>query len=174
MSTWVGQYEPLSLCCLWTKVHQSFWPNVEGVVVDNGIFQTVDMTICSEDIRDQSRFVPKIFAIKVESCQTMRRILDIFSPSQILGGGPFENCTRVITPALRLVDWDKFHEDTPTKSGVIVAHTLNFWSNFKFSRLKFCLLLSPTPMPKPFMYCTAGSVASAVFMVNRVVNFPEI
>jgi len=60
-----------------------------------------------------------------------------FSPSQILGGGPSENCTRVITPALRHVDFKKFHEDTPTRPEVIVAHTLNFMPNFKFSRLKF-------------------------------------
>ena len=84
------------------------------------------MTIRSEDIRDQSRKLSEI-----------GRILDIFSPSQILGGGSSENCTRVITPDLRLVYWKKFHEDTPTRSEVIVAHTLNFRPNFKFSLLKF-------------------------------------
>ena len=35
-------------------------PNAEGVVVDNGFFQTFDMTIPSEDIRDQSRKLSKI------------------------------------------------------------------------------------------------------------------
>ena len=75
-----------------------------------------------------------------------------FSASQILGAGPSENCTRVITPALRHVDWEKFHEDTPTRSGVIVAHTLNFWSNFKFSRLKFC---GGTPS---YLGCALGSL----------------
>ena len=108
------------------KFTKFFWPNVEGVVVDNGIFRLWTW-----------RSVPKIIAIKVESCQKIRRILDVFSPCQILGGGPSENCTRIITPALRHVDWKKFHEDTPTRSGVIVAHTLNFRPNFKFSRLKF-------------------------------------
>ena len=67
----------------------------------------------------------------------MRRILDVFSPSQILGGGPSENCTRVITPALRHVDWKKFHEDIPTRPGVIVAHTLNFRPNFIFYDYNF-------------------------------------
>ena len=104
-----------------------FWPNVDGVVVDNGIFRL--STWWS---------VPKIIAIKLESCQTLRRILDFFSPSQILGGGgSYENCTRVITPALRHVDWKKFHKDTTTRPGVIVAHTLNFTPNFKFSPLNF-------------------------------------
>jgi len=75
--------------------------------------------------------------MKVDSCQTLSRILDVFSASQILGVRPSENCTRVITPDLRHVDWKKFHEDTPTRPEVIVAHTLNFRPNFKFSRLKF-------------------------------------
>jgi len=60
-----------------------------------------------------------------------------FSPSQILGGGPSKNCTHVITRALRHVDWIKFHEDTPIRPEVIVAHMLNFRPNIKFSRLKF-------------------------------------
>jgi len=85
------------------------------------------MTIRSEDIRDQ-----------IESCQKLRRMLDVFSPCQILGGGPSENCTSVITPALQRVDWKTFYEDTPTRPEVIVSHTLNFRPNFKFSRLKFC------------------------------------
>jgi len=82
--------------------------------------------IRSEDNRDQSR-----------KLSILRRILDVFSPSQILGRGPSENCTRVITPALRHVDWKKIHEDTPTRSEVIVAQTLNFKPNFKFSLLNF-------------------------------------
>ena len=63
--------------------------------------------------------------------------MDVFSPSQILGGWSSENCTRVITPELRHFDWKKFHDDTPSRSEVIVAHTLNFRPNFKFSRLNF-------------------------------------
>ena len=108
------------------KFTKFFRPNAEGVVVDNGFFR---LSIW--------RSVPKIFAIKVESCQKLRRILDVFFPSQILGGRPSENCTSVNTPDLRHVDWNKFHGDTPTRSEVIVAHTLNFRPNFKFSRLNF-------------------------------------
>jgi len=60
-----------------------------------------------------------------------------FSPSQILEGGPPENGTHIITPALRHVNWKKFREHTPTIPEVIVAHMLNFRPNFKFSRLIF-------------------------------------
>ena len=51
-----------------------FLPNVEGVVVDKILF---GFAMCGS--------VPEIFVIKVESCQKSRRILDVFSPSQILG-----------------------------------------------------------------------------------------
>ena len=125
MSTWVGQYEPLSLCCLWTKVHQFFWPNVEGVVVDNGIFRLL-MTIRSEDIRDQSRKLSKI-------TPNFGRFFDV--PN--FRGRAFRKLyTRYHPCPTWHVDWKKFHEDTFTRSGVIVAHTLNFRPNFKFSRLK--------------------------------------
>ena len=86
------------------------------------------MMMRSEDIRDQSR----------KLLNNAPNFGGFFSPSQILEGGPSENCTRVITPALRHVAREKFYEDTSTRSGVIVAHTLNFRSNFKFSQLKFC------------------------------------
>ena len=74
------------------------------------VFPTFDMTIRSEDIRDQSRKLSKI-------APNFGR----FSPSQILGGGPSENCTHIITPALRHVEWKKFREDTPTRPKVIVG-----------------------------------------------------
>ena len=111
-----------------------FSSNVEGVLVDKIFFR---FAIC--------RSVPKIFTIKVERCQKSRRIFDVFSPSQILGGEPSENGTHIITPALGPVDWKKFREDTPTSPEVIVAHTLNFRPNFKFSRLVFFRGGGPRP-----------------------------
>ena len=51
-----------------------------------------------------SAVVPEIFAIKVESCQKTRKILDDFLPSQFFGGGHCKNCAQVITPASRDVD----------------------------------------------------------------------
>ena len=44
--------------------------------------------------------VPEIFAIKVESCQKSRRILDVFSPSKILGGRPSKSYRHFITHAM--------------------------------------------------------------------------
>jgi len=67
MSAWVGQYEQLKRFCLWTKVHQIFLPNVEGVVVDKILFGFA-----------MYGSVPEIFAINVESCQKSRRIVDVF------------------------------------------------------------------------------------------------
>ena len=45
--------------------------------------------------------------------------------------------THVMTPVPWHVVWKMFCGDTPTNPEVIVANTLNFKPNFKFSRLKF-------------------------------------
>jgi len=111
---------------MWTKVHQVSFVQPRRVVVDQLRFRFL---MC--------RPVPEIFAIKLESCQKSRRNLDVFLPSQILGGGPSENCTHVITPALRHVDWNKFHKNIPTSPEVIGVHMLNFKPNFKFLQLNF-------------------------------------
>ena len=101
---------------------------MEGVVVDKILFE---FAIYGS--------VLEIFTVKVESCQKSRRILDVFSPSQILGGRPSKSYVHFITPTLRHVEWKKFYEDTPISPEVLVAHTLNFKPNFKFSRLIFFL-----------------------------------
>jgi len=63
--------------------------------------------------------------------------LDVFSPSQILGGRPSKSYTNVMTPVPRHFVWKMFCGDNPTSPEVIVANTLNFKANFKFSRLNF-------------------------------------
>ena len=63
--------------------------------------------------------VPEIFTIKVESCHKLRKILDGFLPSQILGGRPSKNCTQVITPGSRHVVWIKICDNIPISSEVI-------------------------------------------------------
>ena len=63
-----------------------------------------------------------------------------FSPSQILGGQPSKSYTHVMTPVPVARRWNMFCGDTPTCLEVIVANTLNFKPNFKFSRLKFFFL----------------------------------
>jgi len=80
---------------------------------------------------------PEIFAIKVESCQKLRKILDGFLPSQNLGGRPSKNCTQVITPGSRHVVWIKICVDIPISSELIDVYAVNFKPNFKFSRLNF-------------------------------------
>ena len=71
--------------------------------------------------------------MKVKRCQKSRNILDDFLPSQIFGGGHCKNCTHVITPASRDVDWKKSREDTPTNPEVIEAHTQSL-AHVKISR----------------------------------------
>ena len=49
--------------------------------------------------------VSGIFAIKIEGCQKSRGILDVFSPSQILGGRPSKIYTHFITIDSQHVVW---------------------------------------------------------------------
>ena len=92
--------------------------NVEGVVVDQVFFRRL---ICTS--------VPKIFEIKIESCQKSLRNLDFFWPSQILGDRPSKNCTQIITlprgTSSGEVSWRYPHQPE-----VIEAHTLNFRPDF--------------------------------------------
>ena len=59
---------------------------MEGVVVDKILFGFA-----------MYGSFPEIFAIKVESGQKSRRILDVFSPSQILGAG-LPNVIPILSP----------------------------------------------------------------------------
>ena len=60
-----------------------------------------------------------------------------FSPYQILVGRLSKSYTNVMNPASWHVVSKMFCGDTPTFPEVIVANTLNFKPNFKFSGLKF-------------------------------------
>ena len=133
MSAWVGQYEPLYVVCLWTKVHQIFLSNVEGAVVDQVLFGYAISLSHFGDSRDQSWKLSKI-------APNFGR----FFASQILGGRPSKTYTDFITPDSRHIIWRKFCEDTPTSPEVIGANTLNFKVNFKFYGLKF---FGGTPLP---------------------------
>ena len=94
------------------KITVFFSSNVGGVVVDQLLFRF-----------SISGSVSEIFAIKVESCQKSQKILDGFLPSQILGGRPSKNCTRVITPGSRHVVWIKICDDITISPEVIDVHT---------------------------------------------------
>ena len=86
-------------------------------------FQMFDMSIRSEDIRDQSRKLSEI-APK----------WTFFGPPKFLGPA-FQKLYTRYHPCLAARRLENFREDTE----VIEAHTLNFKPNFKFSRLKFFL-----------------------------------
>jgi len=79
-----------------------------------------DILIRYGDIRDESRKLSKI----------AKNFGRFFGRHKFFGGEHCKNCTCVITPASRDVDWKKFREDTPTKPDVIEAHTLNFRPDF--------------------------------------------
>jgi len=78
--------------------------------------------------------------------------------SQILGSLLSKSYTHVMTPASRHVVWKMFCEDTATSPEVIMANTLNFKPNFKFSRLKFW---RGTPIPLRVCAIKAWSISSA-------------
>jgi len=88
--------EPLGLFCLWTKVY-NFSPNVEEVVVDQGVFR---FELC--------RSIPEIFAIKVESCQKSRRILDVFFALPNYRGQAFQKLYPFYHPCLAARAWKSF------------------------------------------------------------------
>ena len=100
-------------------------PNVGGVVVDQLL---CGFSTCGT--------VPEIFAIKVESCQKSREILDGFFALSNFRGQAFQK----LYPGSRHVVWIKICDDIPISSehiDHIDVYTLNFEPNFKFLRLKF-------------------------------------
>jgi len=102
--------------------------------------------------------LPEILAIKVESCQKSRRILDVFFALPYFRGQPSKSYTHIYHPTLRHVGWKKFFEDTPINPEVWFAHTLNFKPNFKFPRLNY---FGGTPVPDVVCASEAWSVCNA-------------
>jgi len=119
MFTWVGQYAPLELFWLWTRVHLISFPQRRRGCGWSSFFRC---SIC--------RSILEIFAVEVESCQKSRRNLDVFWPSQILGRA-FQKLYSHYHPSLAARDLEKFREGTHTSREVIRANTLNFGPNFK-------------------------------------------
>jgi len=68
------------------------------------------------------RFIPEIFAIKVESCKNGEKFWAIFWPSQIFGGGHCKNFTQFITLPRGASTEKKSREDTPTSPEVIESN----------------------------------------------------
>jgi len=101
-------------------------PNVGGVVIDNLLFR---FSICGS--------IPGIFAIKVQSCQKSRKILDDFLALLHFGEWAFQKLYPVYHFCLAARRLKKFHRDTPNSPEVIEPNMLNFRPIFKLSRLKF-------------------------------------
>jgi len=86
------------------------------------------------DVDDQEFFrfliccsVPEIFAIKVESCQKLRKILgDFFGSHKFLGEGVVK-IVPILSPLPHGASTEKkSRDDTPTSPEVIESNTLNF------------------------------------------------
>ena len=86
-----------------------------GVVVDQLLFP---FSICLS--------VWKIFAIKVESCQKSRKILDGFFALPNFRGQAIQKLYHVITAGSRHVVWINICDDIPISPEVIDVYTLNF------------------------------------------------
>jgi len=96
------------------KFTEFFSPNAERVVADQVFLRC---SIC--------RFVPEIFAIKVESCQKSGRNLDV-----LLALAIFQKLYARYHPCVAARRLEKFPEGSPTSPEVIEAHTLNFRPDF--------------------------------------------
>jgi len=95
---------------------------------------------------------------KSKVVKNRKKFWTFFSPSQILGGRPSKSYANVMTPASWHVVWKMFCGDTPTSLEVIVANTLNFKPNVKFSRLNF---FGGTPVPLRVCAIKAWSISGA-------------
>jgi len=93
--------------------------NVGGVVVDQLLFR---FSVCGS--------VSEIFAIKVKSCQKLRKILDGFFALPSFRGQAFQKLYPGYNPWLATRRMKKDCEDTLTRPEVIDAQTLNFRPNF--------------------------------------------
>ena len=122
---------------------------MERVIVDQLLFR---FSTCGS--------IPEIFAIKFESCQKSRKILDDFFGPPKFGGQAFQKVYPVYHSCLVTRRLKKFQEDTPTSPEVIEPNTLNFMPNFKFSRLKFFWGPS-SPLEVCSTSCAHWSICSA-------------
>jgi len=111
--------------------------------------------------------IPEIFAIKVESCQKSRRILDVYFALANFRGQAFEKLYEFYHRCLAARRLEKFRENTPTGPEVIGANTLNFRPNFKFSGLNFS---GGTPVS--FGVCASKAWSNSNMCKNFMVQHP--
>jgi len=146
----------------------SFSDNVVEVIVDQVLFRF--------SIR---RSVSEIFANKVESCQKLHRILDVFRPPIFWGG--FQKSYQRYLAAWRQVTWKdlvRIYYHLPRS--YIGAHKLNFSPNFKFSRLTFFLGGGWTSVPfgmcamKPRLISSACKNLRAQNPIRAEIQSPDV
>jgi len=128
-----GQYAPLELFGLWTKIHQFFCPMWKALSLIK-FFSDVQYVDC--------RSVPETFAIKVKGVRNRAEIWTFSWPSQIFGAA-FQKFYKCYHPCLAAHHLKKFREHTPTNPKVMRAHTQNFRANFNFLQLNFWGYCSP-------------------------------
>ena len=105
------------------------------------------MSIRSRDIRDQSRKLTEI-------APNFGRFFALPNSR----GLPSKCYSHFITPTSRYVAWKWLFKDIPISPEVLVADTLDFKPNFKFSRFKF---LRGTPVPVVVCASKAWSICNA-------------
>jgi len=112
-------------------------------------FQILDIWSHSRDIRDESRKLSKI-ALNFGRCLALPNFR----------GPAFQKLYTCYDPCPVACRMENVCGDTPTNPEVIVANTLNFKPNFKFSRLKifFC---GGTPVPLRLCAIKAWSISIA-------------
>jgi len=94
-----------------------------GVLVDQLLFR---FSMCG--------FVPKIFAIKVESCQKSRKNLDGFFALPNFRGQALHKLYTGYNSWLAARRLDKNCDGIPISCELIDVYALNFKPNFKYSR----------------------------------------
>jgi len=122
----------------------TFSSNVGGVVVKL-LFR---FSICGSLL--------EMFAIKVESCQKSRKILEDFLALLNFLGRAFQKLYPVNHSCLAARRVKKFREDTPNSPEVIEPNTLNFRPNFNF----FTIKILGDPLPVPVCASKAWSICS--------------
>ena len=123
MSTYVAQYAPLELFCLWTKVHQISLSTWKGLRLIK-FFQMFDYV---DQFRRYSRSKSKVLRNRAE--------IWTFLALKNFRGLTFQKWYSCYYTSLAARGLEKFREGTSASREVIGAHTLDFRPNVKFLQI---------------------------------------
>ena len=119
MSAWVAQYAPL----------EHFFVDQSSPNYFRPTWKRLRLIKFFSDVRYVDPF--RIYSQwKSKVVKNGEKFWTIFFALTNFWCGHCKNCSHIITPASRDVDWKKSHEDTPTNPEVIEAHMLNFRPDF--------------------------------------------